>query len=180
MAPLEDVASPEPKETPEGMPEPKETPEGMPNTKKDLRLLIWFVFQDCSHPRLLSFCLSLIPYHNVIIIQQTWQDTCASKPMAKCSAKAKAKNGKMDTKKGKEGHTDEAKGKETPKVKVKAKCKALLKAKSKALPKGKPKAKAKASKAGIDKNHILKQFEILHKPGRVLGLRFIKISPQRY
>ena len=168
MAPLEDVASPEPKETPEGMPEPKETPEGMPNTKKDLRLLIWFVFQDCSHPRLLSFCLSLIPYHNVIIIQQTWQDTCASKPMAKCSAKAK--NGKMDTKKGKE----------TPKVKVKAKCKALPKAKSKALPKGKPKAKAKASKAGIDKNHILKQFEILHKPGRVLGLRFIKISPQRY
>ena len=66
------------------------------------------------------------------------------------------------------------------KVKVKAKCKALPKAKSKALPKGKPKAKAKASKAGIDKNHILKQFEILHKPGRVLGLRFIKISPQRY
>ena len=160
VAPLEDVASPEPKETPEGMPEPKETPEGMPNTKKDLRLLIWFVFQDCSYPRLLSFCLSRIPCYNVLIIQQTWQDTPAAKPMAKCSAKAKAKNGKMDTKNGKEGHTDEVKGKQTPKIKDnackgKAKCKALPKAKSKALPKGKPKAKAKprakASKAGIDK-----------------------------
>ena len=54
---LEDVASPKPKETPESMPKPKDTPEGMPDSKEDLKLLIWFVFQDYSYSRLLSLCL---------------------------------------------------------------------------------------------------------------------------